>query len=135
MWDFSFYRKPFELNCAKCKQDIASALQAFETPAPAPPIFTERAARAVPSRFGQRAARGLTAHALLSDASSCEVRAGSSIGRCGGESARDTGTTINTAHWGKGLTSHLFYWASLNKEKAAHGTHTQCIYVFTQHMK
>eukprot|EP00964_Phaeocystis_antarctica_P086246 scaffold54607_cov75-Phaeocystis_antarctica.AAC.1 len=47
---------------------------------------TERAARAVPSRFGQRAARSLTAHALLSYAPSYDVRARSSLGRCGGES-------------------------------------------------
>ena len=33
-------------------------------------------------------------------------------------------------HW-KGLTSVFYsYWASLNKEKATHGTHTQYMYIY-----
>ena len=90
---------------------------------------TERAARAVPSRFGQRAARGLTAHAYTRAAQRCvKLRRASQIeswalrGREPGKTVRyktalNIGTIINFS-----LEPFLYTGGALRAEGPAYFT-------------
>ena len=100
-------------------------------PSTRPPRYTERAARAVPSRFGQRAARGLTAHVRCSavrQAVSCSMRAGSSLRRCGGERlAPRYFKHRSQSHRGKGLTSQMLLGEPKQREGRPRHAHTMYI--------